>query len=130
MNFEYCEGKVHVISEGDSLYSISRLYNIPLALIMRANPYVDVYNLQVGTEVCIPVVMERPTRPDRPITMPGMEPVDMTGTIMSYVVKDGESLEDILAEFGIDLDDLLKFNTSNRIMLKPGTTIKIPEKTD
>lgn len=46
---------IHVIKEGDNLYQLSRQYRVPLALIMRANPYVDVYNLQVGQEICIPV---------------------------------------------------------------------------
>lgn len=47
---------VHVIKQGETLYQLSRRYRVPLALILRANPYVDVYNLQVGQEICIPVV--------------------------------------------------------------------------
>lgn len=56
MNKRYCNGMVHVIKQGDTLYQLSRRYRVPLALILRANPYVDVYNLQVGQEICIPVV--------------------------------------------------------------------------
>lgn len=55
MNFEYCNGYTHTIKKGDTLYGLSRRYRVPLALILRANPYVDVYNLQVGDTVCIPV---------------------------------------------------------------------------
>lgn len=47
---------VHVIKQGETLYQLSRRYRVPLALILRANPYVDVYNLQPGQEICIPVV--------------------------------------------------------------------------
>lgn len=54
MNFEQCNGTTYMIQRGDTLYSISRRYNIPLSLILRANPYVDVYNLQIGDELCIP----------------------------------------------------------------------------
>jgi LysM repeat protein len=54
MNFEYCNGETHTIQNGDNLYSLSRQYNVPLALIMWANPYLDVYNLQVGDKICIP----------------------------------------------------------------------------
>lgn len=53
-----CNGTKYVIKKGDTLYSISRRYNVPLALVLRANPYVDVYNLQVGDEVCIPASNE------------------------------------------------------------------------
>ena len=73
MNRRFCNGMVHVIKEGENLYQLSRAYRVPLALILRANPYVDVYNLQVGQEICIPVAkpfgaMMRPPmgRPGRP----------------------------------------------------------------
>ena len=55
MNRRFCNGMVHVIKEGENLYQLSRAYRVPLALLLRANPYVDVYNLQVGQEICIPV---------------------------------------------------------------------------
>lgn len=46
---------IHVIQKGDTLYSLSRKYHVPLAAIMYANPYMDVYNLQVGDEIYIPM---------------------------------------------------------------------------
>lgn len=61
MNQRYCNGMIHVIKKGDNLYQLSRKYRIPLALILRANPYVDVYNLQVGQEICIPVARPYPS---------------------------------------------------------------------
>ncbi|MCH5252625.1 MAG: LysM peptidoglycan-binding domain-containing protein [Lachnospiraceae bacterium] len=60
MNQRYCNGMVHVIKQGDNLYQLSRMYRVPLALILRANPYVDVYNLQPGQEICIPVARPYP----------------------------------------------------------------------
>ena len=61
MNQRFCNGMIHVIKSGDNLYQLSRKYRVPLALILRANPYVDVYNLQPGQEICIP--MNRPPAP-------------------------------------------------------------------
>lgn len=70
MNQRFCNGMIHVIKSGDNLYQLSRKYRVPLALILRANPYVDVYNLQPGQEICIP--MNRPPAPGpRPRPMPG-----------------------------------------------------------
>jgi len=54
MNYEYCDGVTHTIKKGDTLYEISRKYNVPLALLLRANPYVDVFNLRVGDTICVP----------------------------------------------------------------------------
>ncbi len=82
MNRRFCNGMVHVIKEGENLYQLSRAYRVPLALILRANPYVDVYNLQVGQEICIPVArpfggmmrppMGRPVRPQETPPQNGM----------------------------------------------------------
>ncbi len=148
MNYEYCEGRVHVIEEGDTLYQLSRRYNVPLALILRANPISDVYNLQIGDEICIPTMIgnpperpeipgmpdrperpnrpgmpdrpDRPNNPDRPITMPQFPNLYM------YTVKEEDSMEDILDEFEISLEDLLNFNDLEDIMLLPGTIVKVP----
>ena len=46
MNHEYCNGHMHMIKKGDTLYALSRRYHVPLEVMLRANPYVDVYNLQ------------------------------------------------------------------------------------
>ena len=54
MNHEYCNGHMHMIKKGDTLYALSRRYHVPLEVMLRANPYVDVYNLQPGDTVCIP----------------------------------------------------------------------------
>lgn len=54
-DMEHCNGIMHTVRPGDTLYSISMEHKVPLALLLRANPYVDVYNLQVGETVCVPV---------------------------------------------------------------------------
>ncbi len=55
MNYEYCNGITHTIKQGETLYSLSRYYKVPLAILLRANPYIDVYNLKSGDTICIPV---------------------------------------------------------------------------
>ncbi|MCI9681851.1 MAG: LysM peptidoglycan-binding domain-containing protein, partial [Lachnospiraceae bacterium] len=42
------------VQKGDTLYLLSRRYHIPLWMVLNANPYVNIYNLQVGDEICIP----------------------------------------------------------------------------
>ncbi len=93
MNRRYCNGMVHVIKQGETLYQLSRRYRVPLAVLLRANPYVDVYNLQVGQEICIPVVrpngmvcfpvagmMPRENQPGNRMDMPDSQAVDMEDT--------------------------------------------------
>ncbi len=98
---------IYNIKQGDTLYNISRANNVPLALILRANPYVDIYNLQVGDELCIPVI--------NPATW---------NNVITYVVEDEASLQAVLNQYGLDLEDVLEFNNLNEIT--PGMTIQIP----
>ncbi|SET05373.1 LysM peptidoglycan-binding domain-containing protein [[Clostridium] polysaccharolyticum] len=79
----YCNGTKYVIKKGDTLYSISRRYDVPLAMVLRANPYVDVYNLQIGDEICIPDGSESqtPAKSLGPVRLPVAErpaPVNQT----------------------------------------------------
>ena len=44
----------HTVKSGDTLYMIAKMHKITLDALMNANPNIDPYNLQVGTELCIP----------------------------------------------------------------------------
>ena len=44
-----------MIEKGDTLYSLGKRYHVSVSDLMRANPYVNVYNLRIGEELCIPV---------------------------------------------------------------------------
>ncbi len=50
-----CHGLVHTIEEGDSLYKIGKRYGVRVSELLFANPYLDLYNLQIGDEICVPV---------------------------------------------------------------------------
>lgn len=109
MGFRNCKGITYTIKQGDNLYSISRRYNVPIAMLIRENPFVDVYNMQIGEEICIPV--KDMVHDDRMIV---------------YTVKDDETIRDVLNRFNIELDDLLKYNNLNTMKLLPGMTLQIP----
>ena len=90
MNFDTCNGVIHVVKRGDTLYKLSRIYKVKLSDIISANPYINVYNMQPGDEVCIPVIMEE--------------------DFLIYTVQDGDTFEDVLKNTGVSPDDLFKFN--------------------
>ncbi len=109
--FDTCNGIIYTIKKGDTLYSISGRFKVPLARILRANPYIDIYNLQIGEQICIP-------------KCPNCNPF----YLMSYIIKADETLLDILNRFGIELEDLLKYNNLNGMMLQAGSKLQIPVK--
>ena len=90
-NFESCSGKIHVVEKGDTLYRLPKMYGCNLGDIITANPYVDVYNMQVGEEICVPVPDEE-------------DVADL------YEVKEGDTFEDVFMYFGIGPDELFKNN--------------------
>lgn len=74
-NYDRCYGFTHVIKKGDTLYKLSKQYNVKVSALILANPYVNIYNLQVGDTICIPrirpiVIPVPPYPPVRPLPMP------------------------------------------------------------
>lgn len=49
-------GRIYRIQPGDTFYRIAQRFNIPLDLLLRANPGVDPNRLRVGQEICIPAI--------------------------------------------------------------------------
>ena len=47
-------GFIHVIEQGDTLYKLGKRYGVTVSALLFANPWVNVYNLQIGDELCIP----------------------------------------------------------------------------
>lgn len=56
---ENCTGMLHRVERGDTLYLLGKKYQVSVAALMFANPYTDIYNLQIGDELCIPRVTQR-----------------------------------------------------------------------
>ena len=166
MRYSDCYGERYVVRPGDTLYSISRGFNVPLPYILRANQGIDIYNIYVGMELCIPYVYPnynvvpirpwpinvitprpepprpepprpQPPRPQQPPmpprSMPRMDqqsiaddPDDNSYVIINYVVKQDESMQDVLRRFGLKLSDVARFNRLDEIILKPGIILRVP----
>lgn len=152
MNFEYCDGYTYTIKKGDTLYEISRSHKVPLSLLLRSNPFVDVFNLQVGDTLCIPTRQkppkpcevwgdceENPDMPDRP-DMPGRpgnsempdssRPPQMEGTDMEWertVVKPGDTIGKLLDGNMAYLGAFGEKNGWDNVYLLPGVAYYVPE---
>lgn len=100
----------YAVKQGDTLYKLSRHFNVGIREIMDANPLINVYNLIEGKTICIPV-----SGPNKKYT-----------NFTTYLVKDGDTLGSILGSNEIKLSDLLQFNDLKDIYLEPGSTLKVP----
>ncbi len=57
MMYQYSKsnGMVYRVQPGDTVYSIGRRFQVPVPVLLAANPGIEVTNLQIGYEMCIPV---------------------------------------------------------------------------
>lgn len=102
-------GAYYVVKEGDSFFRIARTYDIPLNILLEANPEANPYDLKVGQEICIPNV-------------PAGCPFGVVVTI-----QPGTRLSDILISYNLSLNELREANPEfNPNLIVPGTELCIP----
>lgn len=105
-------GAYYIIREGDSFYNLAQRYEMPLNLLLEANPEANPYDLKVGQEICIPNV---------PAGCP-------FGTVVT--IAEGTRLSDILISFNLSLNELRDSNPEfNFNIIVPGTELCIPTET-
>ena len=67
--FKNCTGMIHYVKRGDTLYSISRMHGVSIDELIEVNPFVNVYNMQEGDEICVPVSYNEERRNNREMRM-------------------------------------------------------------
>ena len=97
------EGIIYVVKPGDSLWSISKKYNIDVNQLKSSNGLTSNL-LTIGQELVIPETSEYKT----------------------YVVKSGDSLWKIANNYGVNVNDLIKLNNLTSTVLQIGQTLLIP----
>ncbi len=110
---------IHIVQKGETLYSISRKYNVTVAEISDTNKLGSKTTVYVGQKIIIPVKTETTTESNA--VKKESEKYE------NYVVKSGDTLYSIAKSNGITVDELRKMNslTSDSI-LKVGQKLLIP----
>lgn len=91
---------VYTVKSGDTLYSISQRYDVPVGLLMRVNQINNPYNLRIGRKLCIPgKYTPDPGEADRP---------QCKGTL--HTVQEGDTLYMIAKKHKVTLDALMDAN--------------------
>ena len=102
----------HTLQEGETLYSLSRKYDVTVDEIMNANSINSPENLSVGSQLIIPGKNSYNLN-DNPVTS-------------RYIVQKGDTFYRIAKNHGLTVDELIELNdfSGNRI-LKPGESLII-----
>lgn len=106
------EDNYYVMQAGDTLYAISRLYNISLDDLIDANPYIEPGLILPGQVICIPC------------TIP---PANCPTGASAYIVQKDDTFYSIAESYKIRFSALLKANPDiNPDALLIGQSICIP----
>ncbi len=103
-----CNGFLYTIRSGDTVYTIAQSFNTTVDRILAANPGINVNNLQVGQQICIPSY-------------------STTCNGFFYTIRSGDTLYTIAQRYGTTVDRLLAANPGiNANNLQIGQQICIP----
>ena len=95
------------------------MHDVPLGELLEANRNVNIYNLQVGDKICVPKKQENTVLPNNTN--------NMSNKWFVYIVKDDDTLDKILKDFNMDLAQFYDANSQNKVMLKPGSIVIVPQ---
>jgi LysM repeat protein len=99
------EGPItYVVEEGDSLASIADQFGVTIDQLIAANNLVDPNNIGVGSQLIVPDPdTELPTETPLPGTL-------VPGTTIEYVVRSGDTLQAIAAQFNSTVEAIAEAN--------------------
>jgi cell wall-associated NlpC family hydrolase len=120
----------YTVKKGDTLYRISREFDIPVAKIKHANR-IRSNALAEGRRLIIPDcnvepkhAAEEPHRPTDKLTT-GQRLAVKAGETGSYTVKKGDSLAKIAAKAHMNAAEIREINGLRSDVLKPGQTLRL-----
>ncbi|MDZ7739407.1 MAG: LysM peptidoglycan-binding domain-containing protein [Bacteroidales bacterium] len=106
----------HVLQRGESVYSLSRKYDIPEDEIIKSNPGINIYDMPVGTELAIPKKQFREQAHYFQTDEPG---------IVLHRVQEGENYATLSRQYDVSIRDIRRVN-KGLLFPKEGEMIRIP----
>ena len=132
--------RVHVITEGQSLYAVARLYDVSVRNLIDTNQLAPPYKLAVGQRLVVPAPPGETPAPAAthlavqvPTQMaPQMAPqmaTRMATQAAMHVVKGGDTVYSIARRYQVDMDALVRLNTiPASYVISPGQRLLLPDR--
>ena len=111
---------VHKVKKKETLYSLSKIYNISIETIKEYNPLIDKIGLKRKMKLQIPIFKNKPTIEDKPVLV----------NYKRHVVKPKETKWRLAYEYGLKISELEKINPEIVSGLKIGQQILLPSGKD
>lgn len=110
---------VHQVKEGDTLYSISKVYGVSQEMIMEVND-IEGTAIELGSSIFVPVM-------EKVITGNKESQADKRNDAYTeHVVKPGETLYSLSRTYGMTEEELLELNgLEDHTSIKAGMTLRV-----
>jgi LysM repeat protein len=119
--------QTHVVSRGDTIYSISRQYSVSADELMRVNNITDPSRLQIGNRLRIPAAQGAAAGNTTSTASTTTTSATLPQNLADYRVVRGDTLFSIARSNDIPLQTLLDINRfSANHVIRVGDVIKVP----
>ncbi len=116
----------YVVAKGDSFFTIAKKFGVTSKAIEEANPGVQPTKLKIGQKLQIPAAAGASTAAPSSAA-PGAIEMGPAGE-QTYVVKSGDTLTKIAAQFGTTIKTIRSENNLTTDKIRVGQKLKIPAK--
>ncbi len=111
--------RVHVITEGQSLYAVARLYGVTVRDLIHTNQLAPPYKLALGQRLVVPAALS-------PAPAPVATQVGPT-QVATHVVMSGDTVFSIARRYKVDMAALVRLNAiSASYAISPGQRLLLP----
>ena len=101
---------IHTVAEGETLWGISRVYEVALEDLLRWNGLSDAQKISIGQNVRV---------------KPPVEEVVVSREIKNHTVKGGETLYGISRKYGMTVDEVVELNNLSSTSLDVDQQLKV-----
>jgi murein DD-endopeptidase MepM/ murein hydrolase activator NlpD len=118
--------RVHVITEGQSLYAVARLYGTTVGDLILTNQLAPPYKLTLGQRLVVPGAYgtAAATQPAAAAQTVAAQPAPIQA---AHVVRSGDTVYSIARRYKVDMADLVRLNgIPASYQISPGQRLKLP----
>ncbi|HYV91018.1 MAG TPA: LysM peptidoglycan-binding domain-containing protein [Chitinophagales bacterium] len=108
----------HVVSQGETLYSISKRYHITIDALLKLNPEIINNNLQQGKVIKVPVVQHEILKTSDDLNKE-------KGPAIIHKVEKGETVYSISKQYKTDVITILKWNNMKEAGIQVGQNLVV-----